>query len=711
MIVPIIDELQSILPRGVRLGAPISNGPFGSVFTAEDRRLGETEPIIRHVRILRVDEQADWKTDFEARLRLLAQADWPHVQRLLEIGRSEDGKLFYMIYDQPKATLASLLRDAAGIQDHHAAWHLFVQLAQGLETLHDHALVHGDLRPENVIVDSSRLEMDVSASIANVAVGQLAFWSGGELLEDESRHYYPPETNFQLGKPTPKSDVYALGLIGCELLLGRNAVRDLAPGKHWPQLRSRLQRHRFARSRIFVLQRMLDANPRNRLAEGRRVAEAIALGPAWRRRAQQAAVVLSTLLLAILVIAFALKVQQLTSSLDAVNGERKKLEAFAEQLKRENRDLQGEISELKRAQREPNDSESHVATPAPVPAAPEEVARKAWADLPANFSPADVDSLIQRQNPPATEKKFLEKWKVLVQQATKDVGTAKENSRQPKALAALRRQPWDDGLRRKLAQAAWRDYLSRPSHLGYSKLGLKSVQQGIEKLDKTSPIRSDLMSWWKSRHASRARWIDWLDSRNRDLTRPYHAAIDTPWDEELCRLEKMRLEHLNAAATIWKARARIPDQTWDQFKVSLDAAAEARADAKDDLKLIFGNWIDKFNELQTDCDVELVKQSVPGGWGLLLVKAGGADFNYTLDGSPVTLRLNWKSRPLVIEAQGARTLWRGYYGRPQLLRKELTGPLPIWSLNEGGTLRDSATGCELHFKVKADDLPGPPWKQ
>lgn len=97
------------------------------------------------------------------------------------------------------------------------ALNLIVQIADGLAYLHRQGLVHGDLRPHNILI-SSRGEAKVS---------DYGLWSAflasrvteAEWLE-RAAPYLAPE-RFQSDQATAQSDVYSLGVILYQMLTGR----------------------------------------------------------------------------------------------------------------------------------------------------------------------------------------------------------------------------------------------------------------------------------------------------------------------------------------------------------------------------------------------------------------------------------------------------------------------------------------------------------
>lgn len=93
------------------------------------------------------------------------------------------------------------------------------QIAQGLRALHRLEMIHQDLRPDNVMIDTTdtvRLIDFGSARVAGIADGDA---SGGDRWPLGTTQYSAPE--YLLGeRGTTRSDIFSLGVVAYEMLTG-----------------------------------------------------------------------------------------------------------------------------------------------------------------------------------------------------------------------------------------------------------------------------------------------------------------------------------------------------------------------------------------------------------------------------------------------------------------------------------------------------------
>ncbi|GEM_PF-2307406 len=162
-------------------------------------------------------------------------------------------------------TLRDVIQEAHGGDDRSRAMRLYLQVLATVAAVDGEGFLHGDLKPENILVDDQgspwltdfgmarairkvRLDSHVSRSLS---MGDNEW--GGTL------HYLPPEGLH--GEPPARSwDVYAMGVILHEILLGSRPDRAATPESLRAVLPERV---------VEVLLRALAYSPQDRLPSAR----------------------------------------------------------------------------------------------------------------------------------------------------------------------------------------------------------------------------------------------------------------------------------------------------------------------------------------------------------------------------------------------------------------------------------------------------------
>lgn len=139
-----------------------------------------------------------------------ADLSHPHLIRIFEVGQCHVGELhcLYVLMEYAEENLAQLLEQR--VLSEHEAREMLAQTLSVLAYLHERELVHGQLKPSNILAVGDELKL---ASDTVRAVGESA---GGVNAESA---YDAPESRD--GICSAAGDIWALGVTVCEALVRR----------------------------------------------------------------------------------------------------------------------------------------------------------------------------------------------------------------------------------------------------------------------------------------------------------------------------------------------------------------------------------------------------------------------------------------------------------------------------------------------------------
>ncbi|MBI3463834.1 MAG: protein kinase [Planctomycetes bacterium] len=258
------------LPSGLDVGQHLhGGGVFGDVFEVEDRRSVPERPTKRVVRFVRMDQYDEkCQEQFRSRLAQLLGTAIPYVSTPIEAGLQPNGCV-YLLTDRFDLPLSAKILPDHGLPPKDAC-PLIHQLLLGLAGLHRRQIAHGDLRLKNVFLAHDGDTGQPTAWIADAAIGNLAWLTQGTMKDTDSAHYRPPEWKGNTCQPSMKADLYALGLVACELLLGTHAIPkeddSLAEGLAWAHVRPKLKAASVPRATRQLIKTLLsdkDSRPNN----------------------------------------------------------------------------------------------------------------------------------------------------------------------------------------------------------------------------------------------------------------------------------------------------------------------------------------------------------------------------------------------------------------------------------------------------------------
>lgn len=224
---------------------PIGRGGMAAVWPARHEPSGT--PVA--VKVLAAPAGADdpsrdrqWVAAFHREARAVAGLDHPNIVSVLDTGVVQPGALSLDGRDLGGAPWLAMERAAGSlaeaVADNPPPWpivqRVLLSLLSALATAHAHGLLHGDVKPSNVLITRDALGRDV-IRLADFGIARAL----GESLEEEdgrvrihgTRAYMAPEQlTGRWRDHGPWTDLYAVGCVACELLTGHPPTGLEVPG-------------------------------------------------------------------------------------------------------------------------------------------------------------------------------------------------------------------------------------------------------------------------------------------------------------------------------------------------------------------------------------------------------------------------------------------------------------------------------------------------
>jgi tetratricopeptide (TPR) repeat protein len=205
-----------------RILRPLGEGGMGTVYLAEQR-----EPIRRSVALKVVKLGMDTGqvlSRFANERQALAMMDHPNIARIFDAGATPRGRPYFVmeyIEGAPITQYCDGKRMTIGQR-----LELFLAVCRGVQHAHDKGVIHRDLKPSNVLVTEQEgkpipkvIDFGIAKATDQWAVETTLLTQFGQMV-GTPEYASPEQAEVTTGDVDESSDVYSLGVLLYELLIG-----------------------------------------------------------------------------------------------------------------------------------------------------------------------------------------------------------------------------------------------------------------------------------------------------------------------------------------------------------------------------------------------------------------------------------------------------------------------------------------------------------
>ncbi len=222
-----------LLEGKYRIKSKLAEGGMGAVYHAVQEPLGRDVAV----KVLKsVDETAEERDNrykrFFREAAICSRLNHPNTVMIFDYGKLAEGDGFFLVMEFLRGESLRELLNRHGVLTTSMALHIAIQIAGSLADAHSGSVVHRDLKPPNIMLvdrggDPYYVKVVDFGLVKELNKGD----ETGELTAENtligSPMYMAPERFLYHSADSPAVDIYALGIMLYEMLVGRPPfIRD-----------------------------------------------------------------------------------------------------------------------------------------------------------------------------------------------------------------------------------------------------------------------------------------------------------------------------------------------------------------------------------------------------------------------------------------------------------------------------------------------------
>ncbi|MEZ6065273.1 MAG: serine/threonine-protein kinase [Planctomycetaceae bacterium] len=195
----------------------IGSGSFATVYRARDIELGR-EVAVKQIHQQYLEDPA-LLDRYWAEAQLLASLQHPNIVTIFDLVRDKG----WLVLELMQANLRDRLQGRQ--MDLKSLRTAIAHCLRALKYLHARGIIHGDVKPSNLMIDSRR-----RIKIGDFGLARRVSDEEGSLIKGAAKYMAPEVVSDDFGAVGPQSDLYSLGFSAYELMAGSGHFENLFPG-------------------------------------------------------------------------------------------------------------------------------------------------------------------------------------------------------------------------------------------------------------------------------------------------------------------------------------------------------------------------------------------------------------------------------------------------------------------------------------------------
>jgi tRNA A-37 threonylcarbamoyl transferase component Bud32 len=220
------EEVLASLADKYELLQKLGEGGMGSVYLVRHKLLDQ----LRVVKLMhpQLGEDGTFEDRFRQEARVAAKLRHPHIAALHDFDVTASGSAYIVMEYVQGATLEAML--GTGLPPLELAVELAGHCLGALDYLHHEGFVHRDIAPDNLMVDLDRrggpaavlIDLGIAKRLGGEQTQQMT--QAGAFLGKVT--YGAPELFGSGAEPSPRTDLYSLGIVLYQMLTGRLPIES-----------------------------------------------------------------------------------------------------------------------------------------------------------------------------------------------------------------------------------------------------------------------------------------------------------------------------------------------------------------------------------------------------------------------------------------------------------------------------------------------------